>query len=388
MYLTVSLSTTGPVRALAGLACQVDRERFQPVFVYLGDDRCLDTPLGAQLRKAEIPTVRVACRGPYDFRVIQTLRRMLSEYKMTVLHSRLTRADFFARIAGRWAGTPLIINNLCGVYTDHFRQYHRPGVGLVLRMMNRITLNWAHIFVANSDSVRTDFIEATGVSCRRVYRIYNGVRIDANNDNVSARAAARSRMAWDADALIVGTHSRLVPSKDVPTFLKAAALVLQSITRARFVVIGDGPELPSLRKLCQELGLQDRVLFLGERNDAIELLYGIDVYVFPSLSEGHPNSLLEAMAVGVPPVGANVSGSSETIIDGESGYLVPPSDAVAFAARICELACDEDLRKRVGHEARSRVANRFNMSQMVQGFERIYSRSLDGLNKKSPLPWS
>jgi glycosyltransferase involved in cell wall biosynthesis len=177
-----------------------------------------------------------------------------------------------------------------------------------------------------------------------------------------------ARAAPAGEVSLVGTVGRLAPQKDQETLLEAAALVPE----ARFVLVGDGELRPELERRAAELGIADRVTFTGAREDVPELLASFDVFAHPSLFEGFCLAVLEAQAAGVPVVATPVGGIPETVVDGETGLLVPTRDPTALAAAIRRLLEDREFAQRLADAAR-RSARRYSTERMVEETLKVYS---------------
>jgi glycosyltransferase involved in cell wall biosynthesis len=161
-------------------------------------------------------------------------------------------------------------------------------------------------------------------------------------------------------------------------FVRAARRVADRMPEARFVAVGDiDKDLgPPLRALVDQLGLQDQFFFVGSRPDVPEVLSSLDLFVLSSLSEGLPLVTLEAMAAGKPVVVTNTGGTSEVVQDSVTGFLVPPGDANALAARMCQLLENPVKAADMGAHARERVESQFTIPQMVQRYEQLYESVL------------
>jgi glycosyltransferase involved in cell wall biosynthesis len=168
---------------------------------------------------------------------------------------------------------------------------------------------------------------------------------------------------------VVGNVARLVEQKGHRDLLAALARVPD----ARLVLVGEGPLRPELERLAASLGIGERVEFLGHRDDVPELLAGFDVFAFPSLFEGLCLAVIEAQAAGVPVVATPVGGIRETVIDGQTGLLVPPHDPAALAAGIARLLADPEEARRLARAARAQSA-RFSLERMVEATLALYER--------------
>jgi glycosyltransferase involved in cell wall biosynthesis len=165
--------------------------------------------------------------------------------------------------------------------------------------------------------------------------------------------------------------------KGVSYFVEAAPAILESVPRARFVILGRGKEEAVLRRRASELGVDAHVLFAGYRADIDRYYQAMDVSVLTSLSEGCSMTVLESMNHGLPVVVTNVGGNPELVTDGETGYLVPAGDPRAFAARVVELLRSPSLREQMGTAARRRVESRFRLEDVAGRYLRVYSAAMD-----------
>jgi glycosyltransferase involved in cell wall biosynthesis len=164
--------------------------------------------------------------------------------------------------------------------------------------------------------------------------------------------------------------------KGIPDLIEAAHRVCAQCPRAVFVVAGDGPLRAELESLGRRSGLGSRFRFLGYRSDMPEFLAALDLYVLPSLWEGLPLALCEALAVGKPIVCTDVGGNSEVVIDGENGYVVPAADPLALSEAILKVSRATNLAETYGRCNRARFEQQFSDNAMVAAHEALYSRVL------------
>ena len=179
--------------------------------------------------------------------------------------------------------------------------------------------------------------------------------------------------------------SNFRPVKRVPWLIEVFAAATEG-REARLTLVGDGPDQRAARQRAQELGIRDRVFFLGERDALPELLAPADLFVMASTEESFGLSALEAMACGIPVVSTDVGGVSEVVTDGETGLLAPCDDARALAARIRELLYDRDRARTMGRAARADVERRFNRDLVVARYEALYRRVLERDCEESARP--
>jgi glycosyltransferase involved in cell wall biosynthesis len=172
--------------------------------------------------------------------------------------------------------------------------------------------------------------------------------------------------------IIIGAACRIVPLKGLLDLIGAVASLHPEFPRLQLEIAGTGPQREGLEREISRLGLADRVLFLGWKQDLRPTLQSWDIFALPSLDEGLPISVLEAMAEGVPVVATSVGGLPELVEHGHTGYLVPPSDVVALTKCLRQLLVDRNLRQAMGTAGRERAFDRFSLAGMVAQIEAIY----------------
>ena len=208
------------------------------------------------------------------------------------------------------------------------------------------------------------------------------------------RGALHRELGFPAEAPLVAVLARMhrsihgVDLKGIRYFLDAARDVAQRVPDARFLVVGDGPLRAELERYALSLGLGQRVVFMGFRLDVPEILAEVAVAVSPSLAEAISNSVIEAMAAGVPVVGTRVGGTPEAVEDGETGILVPPRDAGALARSIVTLLEDRALASRLGLAGRRRIETQFSTERMVRATERLYASLIERARRRQSVRWS
>jgi glycosyltransferase involved in cell wall biosynthesis len=209
---------------------------------------------------------------------------------------------------------------------------------------------------------------------RQVQVIHNGIYMQAA-PGPAARREARRRLGVEPEHVVIGSVGRLDPVKDFPTMVRAFHDVRRVLPQSRLVIIGDGPERPTLGAEIVRLGLTDSVVMTGHREDVASLLPALDIYANSSIFEGVSLTILEAMAAALPVVATRVGGTPEVVLEGETGRLVPARDARIMAKVLLNLASDADTAKRMGANARRRVERHFSIQQMVDRYAAVYRDS-------------
>jgi glycosyltransferase involved in cell wall biosynthesis len=207
--------------------------------------------------------------------------------------------------------------------------------------------------------------------------IYNGVDVTRFPvASVQATAQARRAIGMPVGVPLVGSLGRLHPQKGFSDLLTAFAQVRQRVSSVRLFVAGDGELRDDLEAQARSLGIAAAVTFAGVRADVSEILAALDVFVLPSLWEGMPNAVLEAMAAGLPVVATAVGGTPEVVVDRVTGLLVPPQDPGALARAIERLLRDPGLRRTMGRAGRRRVERHFHIQETVRQVQDLYEALL------------
>jgi glycosyltransferase involved in cell wall biosynthesis len=230
--------------------------------------------------------------------------------------------------------------------------------------------------VAVSKGTQSFSIEEEGIKPDKLVTIHNGINVERFSIDLSpeAKRNLRQELGLESDSLIILTVARLHAQKGHTYLIEAIPHIVRAFPQARFLFVGDGELKGKLTVQVEKAGLSDYVLFLGVRKDVPQLLAISDLFVLPSLWEGLPNAVLEAMAAGVPVIATNVEGAPELIVHEKTGLLVPPADPTALEQAIQRLLIDESSRTSMSKAARERVEYKFSQDANVTAFIDLYDQ--------------
>ena len=309
-----------------------------------------------------LPTVPIQVMKQNDWQDFGKLRRVLREKSFDVMHVHWSTDVIVPGFAALSERVPV------RVLSRHmpYPLKNRLGAFLYSRVLyNRL--------VPVSDSVRRTLIRS-GVPDGRIEVIHHGTDVEAFARTSRTAAETRRELGLPDDCVCVGIAGRIAPEKGHRHLLEAARLIGDQYP-LRFVVIGDGPEEQQMKRLAEMLGVADRVLFVGFRDDINNVLHAMDIVTVPSTWEEPCSAVVQqGMALSKPLIGTCVGGTPEMIVDGETGLLVPPKDAAALAAAVAQLAGDAFGRRRMGEAGRARVERLFSLSVMTDKIEDLYRR--------------
>jgi glycosyltransferase involved in cell wall biosynthesis len=305
-------------------------------------------------------------RGRFDPRILGDLVSLARARNARILHVHGYAAADFGRLAARRAGAALVLH-------EHFADPRMPAYqGLADRLLSGLTDR----AIAVSGSTRDFLVRERHVPAARVRLIWNGAPLDEfATAPPGAREALRTAWGLGPEALAIGTIGRLSEQKGQRDLLDAAARVVRSEPRARFVLVGDGDLRPALEAQARALGLGDRLLFAGHRTDVPAVLAALDLVCISSTYEGTPLALFEAMAAGRAIVSTAVDGCREVLEDGRTALLTPPRDPGALATALARVLADDVLRGRLGAAAAAE-SRRYDIAECVRQIEALYDEVL------------
>ena len=361
------LNVGGAARQIRLLHAGLAERGFEP-FVVSGREGAREGRLAVDgPNAAVIPSLVREMRPLDDVRAFRSIERLLREQRPSVVHTHLAKAGTLGRVAARRSGSPVLVHTFHG---HVLRGYFSPAVSRVYLEVERRLASRTDALVAVSQHVRDELLEL-GIGRPERWRVIPvGIELEAYADTGSMEAA-RARFDLPATGPLIGVVGRLVPIKDLETFLRTAARIAASHPDAAFVVAGDGELRRALEARARSL-LGDRVWFLGWVQDLPALYAALDVVVLTSRNEGTPVSLIEAGAAGRPVVATRVGGVSEVVDEGVTGWLVSPANDVALAARIAGLLDRPEEAAAFGVAAKALVAGRFSAAKTVEAHAELY----------------
>ena len=363
MHVVDSLETGGLERGVVNIIQRLDPTRFQHTVCAI---RNLG-PLADQL-----PRTQVTClnRNPKGFSImIGELARQIKRARPHVVHSRN-----WGTIEAVWAGR--LARQCRVVHSEHGSEAAEgPPEPRLKWIVRRAAYEFADQVMSVSHQLKEMWAARTGFAASRIQVIHNGVDTSRFRPRAAAREAMRREFSLGENEVCIGVIGRLEPVKDYATLLRAAA-TLKIRPEWKLLVVGLGQMEAALKKFAAENpNLHDRVRFLGERTEIPDILNALDIYVLPSLSEGISNSLLEAMATGLPVVVSDTGGNPEVVAAGQSGMLFKVGHHEELASHLTRLIEEPEERARFGRQARERIEREdFSLDAMAERYARMYSR--------------
>lgn len=337
--------------------------------------------------RVRVPDVQFVAlnKGPgQGFKLYPRVWRLLRQMRPAVVHTR-NLGPLEMQVVAAAAGTAARIHGEHGRELNDLR-----GDNKKLQWQRRLYAPFVHRYVALSRDLQSYLVNKVGIDARRIDQIYNGVDAQRFHPRTGAgvpvpdwpfvgspfvRSPAAGPTAW-----VIGTVGRMQGVKDQTLLARAfvRALVLQPALRAcwRLVMVGDGPLRAPVQTLLAEAGLQDLAWLPGERADVPDVMRCMDCFVLPSLAEGISNTILEAMACGLPVLATDVGGNGELVQTGRTGRLTPAGDVEAMAQALLAMFAERARTVQQGAQGRADVEHRFSMQAMVGAYQALYDKAL------------
>lgn len=288
--------------------------------------------------------------------------RIISAGKFDVVHTHSHFAFREAVIAR------LLCHNFRLVHTFHFGDY--PNLAFSRLLTEAVSCRVADALIAVSENQRHSILEAFRLNPQHVKTVLNGVAPIHPHPNP---AALRQKFGIPENARIVGTVGLIHKQKNYPAFLEVARRVISSNPNVYFIIIGRGILEKEIKSIAKSMGIDDKVIFAGLREDATDIIQIYDVFLLTSLWEAMPMVLLEAIAAGLPVVATNVGENSKIVLHGQNGYLTPVNEIAALTQYLKRLLDDDDMRDKFGATSRIHFKIFFSARVMASNYERIYS---------------
>lgn len=355
----------GAEQVMLQLLGGLDRARWRPVLLHHTEPGLARLVAGARALGVESRVVPRLSRRQHMGRGLREFVRILRMERPAVFHAHLP-----APLTGKYGLLGAAISRVPAVIATAHLLDDDPADWRE-RINQRMVTACVDRYLAVSDGVARRMRVRAGVPERKLRVVRNGVALDRFRRPSDPRL--RAALTGDRDRPIVLTIARLDTQKGHAHLLAAAA----EIPDALFLLAGEGPERPRLEAQTRALGVTDRVRFLGHRDDVPELLALCDLFVLPSLYEGLPLSVLEAMAAGRPVVATAVGGTDEAVLHGETGLLVAPGAAPALRDAIRALLADPARAARMGEAGASRACREFSADRMIAQVTDVYEELLD-----------
>ena len=372
-HLITSLEVGGAQNGLLLGLPRFDSERYEHILCsIMGEMQMAD-----RFSDAGVQVISLGLKSKYDLLVAYRLRNALKIFQPDILHTYLLHANVLGRIVGRLSGVETIISS-------------ERTVGLtkgMRRLATMLTNPLTDAVEVNAKTVGAAVVEDLGVPAKKIEVVRSGFDFSSYS-GPSKRDEIRSDLGIGEEVHLVLSAARFRPSKGVEYAIRAFATANEERPNSHLLIAGEGEQFEFLVNLAQSLGITENVTFIGRRNDIPDLLAASDSMLLASLNEGLPRIGIEAMAAGKPVIATDVGGTSEVVINNETGILVQPKDIATTAAKLIGLIDDSELCTRLGEVGRRRVQQNYSVDNYVDRLDGLYHRLLGVTDSRVFAPQS
>ncbi len=316
-----------------------------------------------------VPHLRRDINPIWDFLALVKLFLLFKKERFDIIHTHTAKAGFLGRIAGWLAGIPRII------YMPHGHVFY----GYFGLLMSRVAITVERVVAYTTDKImvltelaKRDLIAFKVTTPDKIIVINSGLELENYRESVVDVQSKKNELQIEEDISVVGVIGRLEPVKGHKYFIEAARMVIEELPKVKFLIVGDGSLRNDLESQCEELGVLDKCIFTGWKEDVSSILSMLDILVLPSVNEAVGRILIEAGACGVPVVATNVGGVPEIVRDNETGVLVAPGSPEDLARAMIDLLNSEDKRQQMSIAAEEWIDDRFSAHRMVEEVSNSY----------------
>lgn len=371
MHVLFRLATGGLENGVVNLINHMPSDRIRHVVVALDT---VDPAFAARLLRGDVRTEALHKPPGHGMRVWSRFARLVRDMNPAIVHTR-NLAALEMQPAAAWAGAPVRLHG------EHGWDQNDPcGTRAGPRWTRRAYAPFVHRFLTVSDDLRRYLRSGVGIDDARIDRLYNGVDTRRFTPAADGPMPLAGCPFDPARHWIVGTVGRLQAVKHQPLLVRAFGEALRHAPAmaadARLMIVGDGPLRPEVEAEILHAGLGDHVWLAGERRDVPEVMRALHLFALPSLAEGISNTVLEAMASGLPVVATRVGGNPELVAEGRTGLLVPSDDPAAMAEALVRLHADRRAADAMAAASRDEAVARFSLESMVQAYLSVYESEL------------
>jgi glycosyltransferase involved in cell wall biosynthesis len=364
LQLRSSIGFFGAENVVIELARQLSRKNYHPIIGVIENSKEPHTELIDVAKRYNLETKIFKCTGQFDLRTVIAIRNYVKKQHIDIVHSHGYKADFFAVLATLFRNMHLFATCHPWIRTNLMVKLYARFDKYLLKKFDRI--------VAISDEIKHEIL-MSGISEDKVTAINNG--IDFSRFKYTHKPIEfLKEFKIDPDKIIIGTIGRLSEEKGQMIFIKAAKKLLENIPNLLFMIVGDGPLREKLQTNVINCGIRDHFIFTGVSDDIPKILAILDIFVLPSLTEGLPMVLLEAMAAKKPIIATAVGAIPNVIIDKESGHLIKPGDTNGLIDAIMRLFNDQDYTSRIAQKGFEIAIKEYSSEEMAKNYERIYEQ--------------
>ncbi|WP_293264263.1 TIGR03088 family PEP-CTERM/XrtA system glycosyltransferase [Neptunomonas sp.] len=370
-HIIYALGTGGLENGLVNIINRMPTDKYRHVIICLTHA----TDFAKRITAPNVIVIELHKREGHDLGVYWRLQKLLWTLKPNIVHTRNLAALEMQALT-------LLLPGVKRVHGEHGRDiYDLHGQNKKYNRLRKVMSYVVHRYIAVSQDLENWLLTTVNIPREKVQQLYNGVDLTRFNQLDDTIKTDVLPPEFAKGCLVIGTVGRVAAVKDQLTLLKAFDILVKCDSdisdKLRLVIVGDGPLFTALKEQVSALGLEDKIWLAGDRKDIPDLLRSMDIFVLPSLGEGISNTVLEAMATGLPVVATRVGGNPELIEDHHTGILVPVGNSEEMARVLLDIVNDKSKLSAMGAAGLAKVQRQFHWDITVANYLAVY----DGLLK-------
>lgn len=366
----------GPDKTILNSAAQHDKSRVDVLVAYLRQPDDKEFQIAEMAKSLAINYIDFVDHSKFDWGCIQQIKKTIIQKKISLLHSHDDKTLLYSVVL-KYLVSGLRIMHTCHSHSEYTKEAFNGSIAYWKYALRKKLLIWLMaqhyppILTISQDTKQR--LARSGIKQDNIKVLHNG--IDINHWHRSkATPVLRGELKLNHNDFLVGTVARITYDKDLPTFFEVAKNVSEQLPNVKFVIVGDGygEELAKAQKKVKDRGMEKIIFFTGHRTDLLDIYSSFDIFLMTSLTEGLPNTLLEAMAMEVPVVSTSVGGVPELVTPHKNGLLCPVGDAECLYKAIIFMLKDPQTRQTMADNSRKYIENEYNFSKRVAALENFY----------------
>jgi glycosyltransferase involved in cell wall biosynthesis len=368
----------GGERSFEQIIRNINREKFE---VYVA---CFNKGIFADKIKNYSQIIHIDFSNRFNFRNIFYLKHIIVKNKIDIVHSQGARSSFFASFAAKFAGVPVITT--VTMLVEGFDVFILKKIFYII--LNFISERLTDKFIVVSNELKRRLIKYHFIKPQNIEIIYNGIELNDYIVDVDCSRNIRNSLGLEENTILIGTVGRLVWQKGFEYFIDAIKILEEKLPnekreRLKYLIVGEGKLKNKLINKVKKLGLQQKVIFTGFCTNVKEIISSLNVFILPSILEGQPIVLLEAMALGKPIVATDIPGVRESVVPENNVILVPSKNPHLLAYGILKLLKEEEKAKKIGENAKQYVKERFDFSKIILKYENFYEEIYRNIKERN-----
>lgn len=378
LQVVYSLNPGGTETVLVDLINSLDKDRFTNVVYTLTSNGSL----GCKICDKNIKIYEGKKKKGIDLGLISKILKIIEEENIDIIHGRAWVSVIPCVLIRLFSKKRVKV--IIGYHGQNYFEVDSKKRNFGRMLLQKFLLRYVDVLYTLNSGMRDYFSYQTGVNRDRFCIIPNGIDINLRNlnKNVEHIVQLRNELKINAEDLVVGFVGRLDKVKNLPTLCKAVKKAQDKYVHLKLLLVGSGPEESNLITLVNDLGISSSVVFSGWQDKPGAYYQLMDMYVQPSHFEGMSSALAQAMLYEIPAIASNVGGNPDLVENSRTGFLFEPDDVDGLLDKVCFLAADAQLRRRLGSQGKERITKEFSLATMVRRYEELYSGLISDNNGK------